>query len=70
MVCFSPTKKEKERFEKFTIELAELSKKYGIAVNVTGGVYVYKKPEYTKNITYTDDASSGDLYFNLNDQER
>lgn len=54
------TNEEQKRFEQFTKELAKLSKKYGIVLQVTGGVYIEKDGDI-KSIVYTDDASSGDL---------
>jgi hypothetical protein len=54
---------EQTRFEKFTSELAKLSTKYGVALDITGGVYIYE-PEVCKDIvsiSYSDDSSSGDM---------
>lgn len=49
---------KEERFSKFSRELSILSSKYGIAVDVIGGVYILDHP--TK-ITYDNDHTSGDL---------
>ena len=55
---------EKQRFTKFTKELATLSKKHGIVLSVTGGVYfvdLKEEKESIANLAYTDDAVSGDI---------
>jgi hypothetical protein len=49
---------EQERFEKFTQELAKLSKKYGVAVKAIGGVKIGD----ILDIEYSNDSTSGDLY--------
>lgn len=54
-------------YDSFIKGLTELSKKYGVALNVTGGVYIYE-PEILKNIEYTNDVSSGDISYNLNQE--
>ena len=61
---------KQQRFEDFTAELAQLSKKYGIAIKSVGGVYItneksnFSKGEF-KNLQYSNDASSNDLYFEI-----
>lgn len=54
-------------YDSFIQGLTELSKKHGVALNVTGGVYIYE-PELLKNIEYTSDISSGDISYNLNQE--
>jgi hypothetical protein len=49
---------ELQRFEKFTKELAKLSKKYGVAIKSIGGVEIGEITE----IEYSNDETSGDLY--------
>jgi hypothetical protein len=49
---------EQQRFEKFTKELAKLSKKYGVAIKAIGGVGIGEITE----IEYSNDETSGDLY--------
>ena len=51
-------KKYQKNFVKFTKELERLSKKYGISLNVVGGVDYGK----IKHIKYDADLSSGDLH--------
>jgi hypothetical protein len=48
---------KKENFEKFTTELAKLSKKYGVAIHSTGGVMIGK----IRSVHYHPDHTSGDL---------
>ncbi len=48
----------------FAIGLAKLSKKTGITVETTGGLY-YDDPKTIKSVTYSDDFSSGDLSCDL-----
>lgn len=55
---------EEKRFTKFTRELADLSRKYGIVLAVTGGVHftsLKKDKKLLEKLSYTDDATSGDL---------
>lgn len=48
---------EEKNFRKFTEELAKLSKKYGVALQVTGGVMIGE----IDRIEYDCDPTSGDL---------
>lgn len=48
-----------EKFEAFTLELAKLSKKYGIGIESCGGVYF----DPIKTIQYSSDHTSGDLTY-------
>ena len=55
---------EQKRFTKFAKELATLSKKYGIVLEVTGGVNfvdLKEDKESLEKLSYTDDAVSGDI---------
>lgn len=55
---------EEKRFTNFTKELANLSKKYGIVLDVVGGVYfvdLKTDKESIANLAYTDDSTSGDM---------
>jgi len=58
-------KLEQRRFAAFVKELTELSKKHGIIIQSTGGVYISEDPKEVEGLVYTDDASSCDLYYNL-----
>lgn len=52
------TDKEVKNFKKFTAELGELSKKYGVVLRCTGGVSIGE----VASIEYSQDETSGDLY--------
>jgi hypothetical protein len=54
---------KQQRFEDFIKELTKLSKKYGVAIKAIGGVYIAEDIQELKNISYSQDASSGDLEF-------
>lgn len=55
-------KTDQQRFEGFTTELAALSRKYGIVLQSTGGVsFLEPEAPELQNLTYSNDASSGDL---------
>lgn len=51
---------DRERFKKFTAELAILSLKYGIVVRSAGGIAIFDEGELIA-IEYSDDHTSGDL---------
>ena len=55
---------EQKRFTEFTKDLAKISKKYGIVIQAVGGVH-FSNPEEDKellqNLSYENDATSGDL---------
>lgn len=49
-------------FEAFTAELLKLSQKYGVVVECTGGISFLEPGEsLLEGMTYSQDASSGDL---------
>jgi len=59
---YNASETEQQRFTNFTQELAELSKKHGIVLQAIGGVMIADpKDEHLDNLTYTNDATSGDL---------
>lgn len=49
-----------QNFQKFIDGLERLSKKYGIALSVVGGICAYDLEGF-KEIKYTRDSSSGDI---------
>jgi hypothetical protein len=55
---------ERKRFKLFVQELAKLSKQYGVLVHVTGGIQIVE-PKEIKDIRYTEDATSGDLEYDV-----
>ncbi len=58
MTMMDLTEKEIKNFEKFRADLTKISKKYGIAIQSIGGVMIGD----IKEIEYSDDPTSGDLY--------
>jgi len=56
---------DQRRFTAFVQELTALSKKHGVAIRSTGGVYAFSDPKEAEGLVYTDDASSGDLDYTL-----
>ena len=60
-----PELTEQERFERFVTELTALSRKHGVAIMSMGGVFILDGEDAAKSITYSCDASSGDLEFKL-----
>ncbi len=59
---YNASKTEQKRFTAFTKELAELSKKHGIVLQSIGGVTIADlKDKDLQKLSYTDDATSGDL---------
>ena len=54
---------QQRRFELFTNELEKISKKYGVTLDVTGGVNVYNENDMKEivSVQYDNDSSSGDL---------
>jgi len=52
---------EKQRFDGFVTGLERLSVKYGIVLQVTGGVVIYDEGDIV-GVQYTRDHTSGDLW--------
>ena len=52
-------------FEKFIAGLTKLSKKHGVLLQVTGGVKITDNTGLLENLTYSRDASSGDVTYEL-----
>lgn len=55
-------KHEQKQFTKFVNELKKLSKKYGVAIQSTGGIALGE----IEDIIYSNDFTSGDLRFTVN----
>ncbi len=49
-------------YGKFINELTALTRKYGVAVQSVGGVFLAEQQGEFDEVTYTADISSGDLY--------
>lgn len=56
-----------KRFNDFTTELGELSKKYGVMINSTGGVNIFNKEDLItiEEVYYSNDYTSGDLSYEV-----
>jgi hypothetical protein len=67
--CEERYKLEQRRFAAFVKELTELSKKHCIMLQCTGGIYISNNPKEVEGLVYTNDASSGDLYYSLTGYE-
>jgi len=52
---------DKQRFDGFVTGLEKLSAKYGVVLQVTGGVVIYDEGEI-KSVRYDRDYTSGDLW--------
>ncbi|MBF0142865.1 MAG: hypothetical protein HQL59_05335 [Magnetococcales bacterium] len=48
-------------YDAFMEELTRLTRKYGVAIQSTGGVFVAFSPNEYRQVTYIADLSSGDL---------
>ena len=57
----SYTKEDESRYASFVQELTTLSKKYGIILDCTGGVFAVDTPTDIKSLKYSTDLGSGDL---------
>jgi hypothetical protein len=56
-----------QNYESFITELTALTRKYGVAIQSVGGVYLADERGEFDKLTYTADISSGDLYPNFSD---
>lgn len=52
-------------FKKFIADLTKISKKHGVILQVTGGVKITDNTGILENLVYSDDASSGDINYEL-----
>jgi hypothetical protein len=49
-------------YGKFINELTVLTRKYGVAIQSVGGIFLAEQQGEFEKVTYTADISSGDLY--------
>ena len=54
-----------KNYDRFITELTALTRKYGVAIQSVGGVYLADERGEFDKLTYTADISSGDLYPNF-----
>jgi len=65
MAAIHTTQQTENNYDRFIAELTALTRKYGVAIQSVGGVYLAdERGEYDK-LTYTADITSGDLYPNF-----
>ena len=65
MAAIHTTQQTESNYDRFITELTALTRKYGVAIQSVGGVYLAdERGEYDK-LTYTADITSGDLYANF-----
>ena len=48
-------------YNQFIAELTKLSRKYGVAIQSVGGIYLADDPGEFRNVSYVADITSGDL---------
>jgi hypothetical protein len=65
MAATSTTAQTENNYDRFITELTELTRKYGVAIQSVGGVYLADERGEFDKLTYTADISSGDLYPNF-----
>ena len=61
MAAVVTTTQLEANYDKFIAELTKLSRKYGVAIQSVGGVYLADDPSEFSNIRYDADITSGDL---------
>lgn len=65
MAATHTTAQTENNYDRFITELTELTRKYGVAIQSVGGVYLADERGEFEKLTYTADISSGDLYPNF-----
>ncbi len=61
MAAVVTTPQVEANYDKFIAELTKLSRKYGVAVQSVGGVYLADDPGEFRSVRYVADITSGDL---------
>jgi hypothetical protein len=59
------TTQTENNYDQFITELTALTRKYGVAIQSVGGVYLADERGEFDNVTYNADITSGDLYPNF-----
>jgi hypothetical protein len=65
MATINTTSQVENNYDRFITELTALTRKYGVAIQSVGGVYLADECGEFDKLTYTADISSGDLYPNF-----
>ena len=61
MAAVVTTPQLEANYDKFIAELTQLTRKYGVAIQSVGGVYLADNPGEFRNVRYVADITSGDL---------
>ena len=61
MAAVVSTPQIEANYDKFIAELTKLSRKYGVAIQSVGGIYLADDPDEFRNVNYVADITSGDL---------
>jgi hypothetical protein len=67
MAALITTRKVEPNYDRFIVELTELTRKYGVAIKSVGGVILANSAGEFCNVTYDADIASGDLYPRFDD---
>lgn len=67
MAALKTTTQAEQNYDRFITKLTELTRKYGVAIQSVGGVYLADERGEFDKLTYTADISSGDLYPNFSE---
>jgi hypothetical protein len=67
MAATNTTTQTEQNYDRFITELTSLTRKYGVAIQSVGGVYLADERGEFDKLTYTADITSGDLYPNFSD---
>ena len=62
MAAVVTTPQIETNYDKFIAELTQLTRKYGVAIQSVGGVFLADAPAEFGRVTYIADITSGDLY--------
>jgi len=65
MAAITTTAQIENNYDRFIAELTALTRKYGVAIQSVGGVYLADEQGEFENLTYNADITSGDLYPNF-----
>jgi hypothetical protein len=65
MAAITTTAQMENNYDRFIAELTALTRKYGVAIQSVGGVYLADEQGEFEKLTYNVDITSGDLYPNF-----
>ena len=68
MAAIRTTPQTENNYDRFITELTALTRKYGVAIQSVGGVYLANERGEFDKLTYNSDITSGDLYPNFLDK--